>query len=254
MSWKRPDGETVVLLDREHDGMSFNDLTADPDGRIYVGSLLFEPLDGGTSDGRPVRHRARRDGRKVHGDVSLTNGLGVSTDGTALYNSDTGARPCGVTTGRPTAACRVGGRCTRRPSARTGRLRRRGRGSVWLAMAATGEVVGVTANGTVVERGSPSRSRWSRACASAAPTCSSCTWSPATVAPKDVRRGDRPGAGPHAGASVPAARVVPDVSVGAPVPTATVNGIDIYYERGGEGPPLLFCNGSGADARVERDR
>ena len=25
----------------------------------------------------------------------------------------------------------------------------------------------------------------------------------------------------------------------------TLNGIDVYYERGGSGPPLLFCNGSG---------
>lgn len=30
------------------------------------------------------------------------------------------------------------------------------------------------------------------------------------------------------------------------VPTATLNGIRIYFERGGDGPPLLFCNGSGA--------
>jgi 3-oxoadipate enol-lactonase len=30
------------------------------------------------------------------------------------------------------------------------------------------------------------------------------------------------------------------------VPTAPLNGIDISYERGGEGPPLLFLNGSGA--------
>ena len=30
------------------------------------------------------------------------------------------------------------------------------------------------------------------------------------------------------------------------VPSASVNGIDVHYERGGEGPPLLFCNGSGA--------
>jgi pimeloyl-ACP methyl ester carboxylesterase len=29
------------------------------------------------------------------------------------------------------------------------------------------------------------------------------------------------------------------------VPTASVNRIDVHYERGGEGPPLLFCNGSG---------
>jgi 3-oxoadipate enol-lactonase len=30
------------------------------------------------------------------------------------------------------------------------------------------------------------------------------------------------------------------------VPTAPLNGIDVYYERGGQGAPLLFFNGSGA--------
>ncbi len=30
------------------------------------------------------------------------------------------------------------------------------------------------------------------------------------------------------------------------MPTAHVNGIDLYYERSGTGPPLLFFNGSGA--------
>ena len=30
------------------------------------------------------------------------------------------------------------------------------------------------------------------------------------------------------------------------MPTATLNGIDLFYERGGDGPRLLFCNGSGA--------
>ncbi len=30
------------------------------------------------------------------------------------------------------------------------------------------------------------------------------------------------------------------------MPTVTVNGIDVYYERRGAGPPLLFFNGSGA--------
>jgi pimeloyl-ACP methyl ester carboxylesterase len=30
------------------------------------------------------------------------------------------------------------------------------------------------------------------------------------------------------------------------VPTAAINGIDIYYERDGEGSPLLFLNGSGS--------
>ena len=30
------------------------------------------------------------------------------------------------------------------------------------------------------------------------------------------------------------------------MPTAHLNGIDVYHERWGDGPPLLFCNGSGA--------
>jgi pimeloyl-ACP methyl ester carboxylesterase len=30
------------------------------------------------------------------------------------------------------------------------------------------------------------------------------------------------------------------------VPTANLNGVDVYYERSGSGPPLLFFNGSGA--------
>jgi pimeloyl-ACP methyl ester carboxylesterase len=33
------------------------------------------------------------------------------------------------------------------------------------------------------------------------------------------------------------------------VPTVNANGIDIYYERRGEGPRLLFVNGSGANLR-----
>ena len=84
VSWKRPDGETTVLLDREHEGMSFNDLTADPDGRIYVGSLLFNPLDGSTSSReKGDLYLIDLDGtsRKVHDDVGLSNGLGVSPDG-----------------------------------------------------------------------------------------------------------------------------------------------------------------------------
>ncbi len=30
------------------------------------------------------------------------------------------------------------------------------------------------------------------------------------------------------------------------MPTVTTNGISTYYERSGDGPPLLFCNGSGS--------
>jgi pimeloyl-ACP methyl ester carboxylesterase len=36
------------------------------------------------------------------------------------------------------------------------------------------------------------------------------------------------------------------------VPTVTVNGIDVYYERQGEGPRLLFFNGSGSTIETSR--
>jgi 3-oxoadipate enol-lactonase len=36
------------------------------------------------------------------------------------------------------------------------------------------------------------------------------------------------------------------------VPTIAANGIEIYYERFGAGPPLLFCNGSGATIESSR--
>ena len=33
------------------------------------------------------------------------------------------------------------------------------------------------------------------------------------------------------------------------MPFATANGLKLYYERGGSGPPLLFISGSGGDLR-----
>src|SRR5205085_1758639 len=99
-----------------------------------MGDLYLIDLDGST--------------RIVHGEVSVTNGLGVSPDGTALYHSDTGAHavwrydraPDGTLSGR-------------RPLYQEERADPDGLavaadGSVWIAMAGSGEVVGVAADGT----------------------------------------------------------------------------------------------------------
>jgi xylono-1,5-lactonase len=154
VSWKRPDGDTVVLLDRDHEGMSFNDLTTDPEGRIYVGSLLFDPLDDGSSPRQQGDlYLIDLDGSStvVHGDVSLTNGLGVSPDATTLYHSDTGAH----------AVWRYdraadGSVANRRPLLQDDKIDPDGLavaadGSVWIAMAGSGEVVGVAPDGAVIE-------------------------------------------------------------------------------------------------------
>jgi len=35
------------------------------------------------------------------------------------------------------------------------------------------------------------------------------------------------------------------------MPSAILNGLNVYYERAGEGPPLLFISGTGGDLRVQ---
>jgi gluconolactonase len=154
VAWKRPDGETVVLLDREHDGMSFNDLTTDPDGRIYVGSLLFNPLDDGSSERKMGDlYLIDLDGssRVVHGEVSLTNGLGVSPDGTALYHSDTGANAVWRYDRAADGSLSNRRPLCQDPSKDPDGLAVAADGSVWIAMAGSGEVVGVAADGTVLQ-------------------------------------------------------------------------------------------------------
>lgn len=152
ISWKR-DGDTTILLDRDHEGMSFNDLTTDPEGRIYVGSLLFDPLDATSPRSPGDLYLIDLDGtsRIVHGDVRLTNGLGVSPDGSALYHSDTEAhavwrydRAADGSLGNRRALHQWDER------AQPDGLAVAADGSVWVAMAGTGEVVGVAANGEVV--------------------------------------------------------------------------------------------------------
>lgn len=84
----------VTLL--EHtvmaDTIGFNDLTTDAHGRVYVGSLAFRVFAG--EPPKPgYLHVIDVDGsvRTIADGVWLTNGLGVSPDGTRLYHSDSHA-------------------------------------------------------------------------------------------------------------------------------------------------------------------
>ena len=84
-------GNTVVLLERdpEHGNVGYNDLTTDPAGRIYAGSLGSPVFEDGEQ--RPGSlHVIDLDGstRIVADDVLLTNGLGFSPDGRTLYHAD----------------------------------------------------------------------------------------------------------------------------------------------------------------------
>jgi gluconolactonase len=152
VSWKRPDGETVVLLDRDHGGMSFNDLGTDPDGRMYVGSLAFDPF--ATTGERPAGqlYLIDLDGsvRVVATDVRLTNGLGVSPDGRSLYHSDTDAHAVWRYDREPDGSLSNRRPLHHRSDALPDGLAVAADGSVWVAMAGSGEVVGVDPDGTVI--------------------------------------------------------------------------------------------------------
>ncbi len=92
IAYKPPGGGATVNLipDNPAGGiLGFNDLVTDDAGRIYAGSLAVRAL----SDDKPKSaflHLVDLDGshRIVAKDVHLTNGLGFSLDGRLLYHSD----------------------------------------------------------------------------------------------------------------------------------------------------------------------
>ena len=96
LAWKTAD-ETVVLLDLDPSlGLNrFNDLVTDHAGRVYVGSVDFDPADP-EREPRPGQLQVvDLDGgaRILDRSVGTANGIGVSPDGRRLYFADTrGAR------------------------------------------------------------------------------------------------------------------------------------------------------------------
>jgi len=87
------DGETRVLFERE-DVPGFNDIFTDARGRVYCGSMRADPFktEGERTPGELWRIDAAGTAVELYGDVSLTNGIGLSPDGRLLYHSDTAAQ------------------------------------------------------------------------------------------------------------------------------------------------------------------
>jgi len=84
------DGESRIVFDLD-DAPGFNDLFTDEQGRVYAGTMRSNPfgdLDGPRTPGE--LYRIGTDGRalELYGDVSLTNGIGFSPDGSTIYHSD----------------------------------------------------------------------------------------------------------------------------------------------------------------------
>lgn len=86
-------GDTILLLDRDeaNGNVGYNDITTDAAGRVYAGSLGSSPVfEDGREPASGDLYLIDLDGtaRVVANDIRLTNGLGVSPDGSTLYHSD----------------------------------------------------------------------------------------------------------------------------------------------------------------------
>jgi D-xylonolactonase len=83
------DGQTRVIFEQDDVG-GFNDLYADAQGRVLVGSLRSGPFgdDAGNNPGDLWRIDTDGGANVLYGGVKLSNGIGFSPDGTKLYHSD----------------------------------------------------------------------------------------------------------------------------------------------------------------------
>ena len=82
-------GMSRVLFELEA-AARFNDIATDPSGRLYVGTLRFDPFnpDALPTPGELYRIDSEGEATQLYDDVGLTNGIGFSPDGQTIYHSD----------------------------------------------------------------------------------------------------------------------------------------------------------------------
>ena len=84
---KRGVSRTLLKLDG---AARFNDIATDPSGRLYVGTLRFNPFNPDALPTPGELYRLEKEGKatKLYDDVGLTNGIGFSSDGRTIYHCD----------------------------------------------------------------------------------------------------------------------------------------------------------------------
>jgi gluconolactonase len=138
------DGEhTGTVCEKRSDEQFFNDLTADRQGRLYVGSVALDPT-GGQPRGPGRLYRIGLDGTTdvLAEDITVSNGLGVSPADDVLYHVDTHRKTVwAYRTGPDTGERRAFVETGEYPGVPDG-LAVADDGSVWVALAGGGVVVG----------------------------------------------------------------------------------------------------------------
>jgi sugar lactone lactonase YvrE len=141
---------TLTVLDElwTDENVRMNEGGCDPDGRFYAGSMAYDKRPGG---GALYRLDPDRSVHVVLGDVTISNGLDWSPDGTRAYYNDTDTfrvdvfdydRDAGLTGRRPFTATG-----TARPDGLTADAE----GGVWVALSNGGSVRRYTPDGSLDE-------------------------------------------------------------------------------------------------------
>jgi gluconolactonase len=89
LTHKRPDGSGEILLEPAADEQFFNDITADFDGRLYIGAV---PKDHEHGHGRLYRLQLDGSVDLLADDVRISNGLAADPTGQYLFHVDTPRR------------------------------------------------------------------------------------------------------------------------------------------------------------------
>ena len=151
---KAVDGTTTVLLEAAADEQFFNDVTADGQGRLYAGSV---PKDAEATDALGRLYQIGLDGAAtvLADDVLISNGLGTDPADRLLYHVDSERRtvwrfaldaPDIAASRQPYVSTSEYGTAEADPVLPDG-LAVAADGSVWVALAGAGLVVGWDANG-----------------------------------------------------------------------------------------------------------
>jgi len=150
-------GDSIILLDRDEaaGNVGYNDITTDSAGRIYAGSLGASPVfEDGRAEQSGNLFLIDLDGsaRVVAEDIKLTNGLGFSPDGQWLYHSDTRRNTVHKYAVEGDGALGPKEVLCELPGESPDGLAVAEDGSVWIAMASSGCVLAVDADGSEIHR------------------------------------------------------------------------------------------------------
>ena len=89
--WHEPNDSKCVLVEHAGESLFFNDILADPEGRVYAGTLYWGPK-GMVKTGKLYLLDLDGSVQVVADGIEMSNGLGLSPDNRTLYYADTAVR------------------------------------------------------------------------------------------------------------------------------------------------------------------